>query len=575
MKINKSLALILILFFSFCLRVYKLGQFPVAIAHDAMDYIINSKAIWLTGKDISGTWSPFSLTAKNIGTPTSELLSLLASPISGPLKNSFFNARLPYVLFGIIFIYSVYLTTNFLIGKKTALLSALLLAINPWSFHFSRIAFDAPVAICFYVIALYFLISQKSWKILYSLPFLGIAFSTYHGTKALFIPFVAAALIIRYLIFKTKDKSKKPALIISIFSIVLMLYFVFSLKYQAAGKRSNEVLFFSTEKISQAVNQDRRSSFQTPLNAIFSNKLTYIIKTFISQYLGAFSVDNLFIHGEQTGAFSNWIHGEFYYIDILFIAIGFIALFQKKRKAFASLIILMLVAPIPSAISTTKLSYTLRSSLVVPLLIIIISYGIISLVKKIKYKKTAIATLGFLYLMFFANYLYIYFFRYPVYGSEGFFYSDRVLSSYIKRVPDKTIILTKEPDTLYSQYLFYSDSYNKAIASQVASNIQNKNYTLGNKIFTDNCQTIKPSIAEGITIISLSGFSCENELATFQKNLDISNTADAGSIYNIYNDRLCTNYKKSPYPQIKTSQDFNVEAMNDEAFCQTWINQKN
>lgn len=582
MKKNFILILITIAL-AFLLRILYLNQFPVGIAHDEMDYIINAKAIWLTGKDISGTWSPFSLTAKKIGTPTSELLSLITSPITGPFKTSFFIARLPYAFASIILIFFLYLIVKKLIGNKTAIITAILMAINPWSFHVGRIAFDAPVAIMFYLIAFYFLIKKEGYKTLYSLPFLFFGFFSYHGTKLLFLPLVLSFLFIRFYLYKRKNENKKPILIILLFSLLMLGYFLTSLKYQSAGKRTNEFLLFASDKAAHAVNDERRSSLITPLTPFLSNKATYILKTSIKQYLGAFSTNFLFLTGEQTGALSNWIHGQFYYIDFFLLMLGVVVLYKKNKKVFIALTLLIIIAPIPSALSSKDVSYVMRSSLLFPILSIFIACGIKFIIDSFKNKKLITSVFVLVYLLFLTNYFYIYFYRYPVYGAEGFFFSERVLSEYIKKNKGPVFVLTNNPDTIYTQYLFYSDSYNsKENARKIAANIQNKEYSFNNAVFIDNCEQAEQVYKQNKTLIVSASLSCTKEGKDFvdsqnidqKEHLDISNPADAGSIFYILNDTLCTNLSKSQYPQIKTSKDFQLQNMNLASFCHSWINQK-
>jgi hypothetical protein len=74
-KITQSipLGLVVIMILSLFLRLLWLDRIPTGISDDELGFIINAKAVFLTGKDISGVWSPFSLTPITGGFPQAEI----------------------------------------------------------------------------------------------------------------------------------------------------------------------------------------------------------------------------------------------------------------------------------------------------------------------------------------------------------------------------------------------------------------------------------------------------------------------------------------------------------------------
>ena len=585
--LSKKLPIILILFFALILRLWWLDKFPVGITYDELEYVLDAKAVFHTGKDVSGLWSPFSLTAKPLGVPMAELPSLIVAPFIGPVKLSLFTARFPYAIFSVLLILFIYLISQELLkSKKIALLAALLLSINPWSFHFGRTAFDGPLAILFYLIALYVLLKTHSWKILLSFPFLFLGFFSYIGTKLILLPFVIISSVFHYF-FISKKTSKKPYVVLFLFSFFVVLWFIFSLKYQSAGKRKNEILFLAADKAAQAVNMERRLSLPNDLTFFFSNKAVYMLKTFFSKYIGVFSPQFLFLFGENRGAYSMWTHGLFYYIDLIFVIIGIYALFKDKKKIWLFLILLLAVAPLPSALSIVEDSYVIRSALLYPILIVFIAYGIFHVINAFNHKKIISFSIVILYIFSLMNYLYLYFFRYPVYGSEGFFFSNRVLSKYISLYSDssdkKIIVMSPDFRGVFKQYLFYSGLYNEKIVKEVADNIQKGEFRFKNITFTDICPEESVFKDKNSILICKSDFKCQKEiekLIEYQHssekdlvvlNLSISNPADGGEIYKIYNDEICSGYELGFYPRITSAYDFQVENHDTESFCEKWI----
>lgn len=574
---GKKFLFFLIILLALFLRLWQLDVFPVGITHDELDFVINSKAIFLTGKDITGTWSPFSLTAMPAGQPTSELPSLIILPIVGTLRLSQFTGRLPYALSSIALIFFIYLIVNKIIDSKTALLSAFFLAINPWSIHFGRAAFEPPLVTLFYFVSFYIILKFKSWKVLFAFPFLFLAFYSYTGTKLIFLPFVVIAIYINYCLFN-KRIFKIQYLSLFILAFLLFTFYIFGFSSQRAAERKEELIFFAKSEIEQKVNTERTESLFSEIGNYFSNKPGYLIRKFLYSYAGSFSPQFLFTAGEDRGAYSIWTHGLFYYLDFLFLIIGLIVLFINNRKAWFTFILLILIAPLPSAISNLGQSYVIRSNLLFPLLVIFIAYGV--KVFNAKYKKAAFFVLV-AYIILIANYLYLYFSRYPVYGSEGFFFSEKVMSIYSKRANKESqniFVTVKDPRSVYLEYIFHNNLYNDLTSQVITSSLQNNHYSLNNVNFLSACPNLDMIKEEKNTVIINKDFVCE-EVSEYLKNnpmpnkTAIANTADAGLIFTILNDNLCNKYELSRYPRPQTISDFKFENLNDEQFCKKWISQ--
>ena len=380
MILKKYKYLILVFCLAFALRMLNLSSIPNGITHDELDYVLNAKSIWLTGKDISGSWSPSSLTPLKSRMVLAELTSFVMSPFIGPFKLSLVNVRIPYIFFSSLSIVILYLIVKKTVNEKVALITGLLMAINPWSLHFGRTAFESPISLFFFLTGFYFLLITKAWNILFAFPFFFLAFFTYHGSKFLFLPFVLVSLFINYfLINKTKDKCRFwPYLIFFLFSVLLLFYFFLSFNFQSTDSRSGEILFMNLDKAISFVNNERTQTIPNIFINIFSNKPLYVFNEFIKKYFGAFSVNYLFLTGDTLGVevFSFWYHGLFYYIDLFFILIGFCSMFKKNKKAWLIFTSLVVISPITSSISGSGDSYVLRASLLFPLLIVFAAYGI-------------------------------------------------------------------------------------------------------------------------------------------------------------------------------------------------------
>lgn len=327
---NKIILIVIILVAVF-LRLWYLDIIPTGISDDELIYVLNAKAVFLTGKDLTGTWSPFSLTPIPSEFPVAEIPYLIIAPIIGLLPFSLFMARFPYAVISTLLVALLYLITAKLVGKKEALIVSIVAAFNPWSIFFGRTAYEAPMAIFFYLLAFYLLIILKRWKILFVFIPLFIGFYSYIGTKLIFLPYAFLIILYSWYVIHEKKYMRQYAALF-IFCIVLFLFFVSSLSSQNTGSRISELSTPGMPIISNTVNQERKLSIRTPLTNIFSNKIVIWGKDSIDKYLRVFSTDYLFLHGEGRSTYSLWYHGYFYYLDLLFLLIGFGFLFTQKRK---------------------------------------------------------------------------------------------------------------------------------------------------------------------------------------------------------------------------------------------------
>lgn len=350
----------------------------------------------------------------------------------------------------------------------------------------------------------------------------------------------------------------------------------------------NDLLFFSADKAAQVVNMERRLTIPNNLSVLFSNKATYFLKNFITNYLSTFSIKHLFLFGEERGAYSVWTHGLFYYIDLIFILAGVYFLLTTNKNQWLFLISLMAIAPLPVALGIDYETYVFRSVLLFPILIIFAAIGITYVIKRLnRYRQFISFWVIIIYFLFVLNYLYLYFFRYPVYGAEGFFFSGRVLSKYISlhlQNPEKKIIvISPDAEGLFKQHLFYSGLFNQENYKEIADSLRKENFEIGNVSFTDICPKEDILRGEHLILIYRCGSKCEKEIERLislrdfsqQKQgglrLSISSLADGGEIYRIYGDRLCFRYDLGIFPRVTSINDFQVEGKDTESFCEKWI----
>lgn len=572
--------LLLIAFLALFLRTYLLNIFPVALADDEMDYVITARAIWLTGRDTGGAWSPLSLRAKT-GTssnPISELPSLITAPFAGLLAPSLASARLPYVIFSLGIWFMVYLISKRMLGEKTALAAAFVMAVNPWAIHFGRTAYESPLALFFYLSAFYWFIWGQKRKVLICCGLLFLGFFCYHGAKLLLVPFALAMIICRKLIVGKKAGGRESVQI-GIFAGLLLIFFLYTLKFQSSASRINSLVIFNPQSFAENVNLYRRESLPAPWTPILVNKYSLMIGQIANRILQAFSTDYLFISGEDRAAFAFWYHGYFYIFESLLMVGGAVALFAKQRKVFWAMAVLLGAALVPAVLYAGKPSYVLRAGLMFPILMISAGKGLLEIylwMANRAGKFLAGGAIAIVYLLAVGNFLYLYFYRYPIYAGEGFFLSHRIVAEYAKRASsggDKVIVLAKNPLSFFEQYLYYSGLYNKNTAAEVAEEINDSRFGMGGVSFTNNCQDVIIQ-DKNITLIVDKDMDCgfdKKELA-YGNPAEVRNQQDWGTIFEIYNDRYCARFasaEKRGY--FANWSDYDFARLGDSQFCQRWI----
>lgn len=564
---------LLLFFIALFFRTILLDKIPIGIVHDNMIFVLNAKSFFYTGHDVTGKWNPFSLTPIPDEPSQAELPYIYLAPIIGLLPSSLFAAHLFHAVINSIFVLILFLITKKLLGKWPAFLVGLVACFNPWDIFFARSAFETSIAMSFYIFGFYILLNTTGWKKLLAFLPLALGFYTYMAYKVTLIPYT---LLISLYIWAEQNHKKytKQYCVLLLLCIIISVYFLFNAYHRNTINRLGEVTFFSSEPITQQVNFERRIAIQGQLTTIFSNKIVGGGKYLISKYIGAFSPQFLFVDTERTLRFHLYNHGYFYYIDLLFLLIGFCYLFAKKRKLWILITSVILIAPLPSIVSSEGISYAMRSSLYIPFFYILIGTGIWFSLTAISNKVYAIST-GILivgaYLVLITNFMYTYFFIQPIYGSEAQTFSARLTSNYITRanLENKPVtVVLSSPRVIFKDFVYYSNIYTKKSSPQITHAFANHIYTLGHISFI-TCNQVQ-TLEKNTIYIFDPGEKCQ-KFDNIKNTLSIVQLFDSGTVYKIYQDSLCNNYQLKRYISKVTLNDLAIEKLTKENFCEKFI----
>jgi 4-amino-4-deoxy-L-arabinose transferase-like glycosyltransferase len=565
----KFLPLVLIIVLAAILRLVWLDKVPNGISGDELTYVINAKAMFLTGSDISGTWNPLSVFLFKYPAytaPQAELSYFLLMPFVGIMPFSLFAARIPFVIFSILSVLVMYFVVKELFNREVGIIASLIMAINPWFVYIGRTGYEASLVSFFFLLALYIILKAKGNKILVSIPVLFLAFYSYIGTKLSFIPFVFVAIVFAFFVVN-KKKYLKQYIIVFLSCLLLVGFFLIS---TSKGLRLGEIFLPTDSSLAQQVDNVRKASIQTPLNSIFENKFTMYGRILFTKLFKSTASDYLFVTGDNF--FSVARNGMFYILDAFFILLGFAVCYAKKKPVFWFLLTMILIGMIPQVFHTADINnFVYHLGMMFPFLIILIAAGIWEIINMYKnkvyfYASSVIVFLLYSFLLF--NFLNIYFFQFTL---KGFFdFNLRLVTKYaqINKGENREVdIYSPNASNIFSKYIFYTNGYGKNTSSAIKAIYKDKKYNIDNVRFLGCDRTIDPNaINKTIIYDSLCG-----DLKSEYPHLAISWLSDGGEAFAIFNDTSCKAYSFKPYPMNIKISDFSIEKQTPQKFCDTFI----
>lgn len=575
--IKVNFLILIILIFTIITRLIFLNQFPVGLTHDELNYIIAAKSLFWTGSFPTGTAPaviPTSMT--NYTVVIAEVPTLLLAPLIGPFNMTLFLSRMMGAILSTTIVLAIFLLTKHLTkNRTTALIAAIATAINPWSFLLGRTIFESNFFVAFFLWGFLVLIKNHGWKIFYALPLYIMGFFSYTGGQIVFYLFILITLAYQYSSSPLKRNLKPYLLFFSLITLILIFYISIVFHNQTFYSRKGEVYLPNQTEISKLVDQERRLAVPILLDNLFINKITIYLTGFIDKYLNNFSVNNLFVRGEFRAAFSYQKHGTFYFIDLFFILIGLSVMFGLSKKSWFLCLAVVAISGVTSALSNTEYSYSQRAALMFPFLIILISVGMyycINFSKLQLIRNSMILVISIIYVMLFANLLHIYFYRFPIYASDGWFYQDRILSRYITETKEnypntKVVVSTFEPKIIFEEYLFYNNLYSGLKVIDINKKLVKQDYEYKEVKFTSNCFNNAEADEQTIWIVD-SLLNCQIDK---YKALRITRFKDVYENYLIFNDKLCNKFSLGSYVNPQAYLNLDVEKQPQQTFCQSWI----
>lgn len=454
----KNQVLLLVFLIALGIRLYGILNIPPSLNWDEVSHGYNAYSILKTGKDEWGVSFPAIFRAYgDYKLPVYIYFTAFFEFFFGltPLA-----VRLPSLIAGLTTVLFTYLLAGRLFDKRVAILTALLVAIEPWSFFLSRGAFEANLSLAFIVSGVYFIIAGlKNHKFLIlSSILLGLSVWTYNSAR-IFVPLLLVSLVIIYRKELGSIWAKKHRLIT--YYLLVTTFFFLPMFWQLAtsvGQARYGWVGILDEGTVARINEARaQSKLVEPLPRLVHNKATYFASGLLTNWFSHFSPQFLFFNGGSNFQFNVPGHGLIYSLNTVFFILGIIWLIKKQNKSSWLVVVWLLLAPIPSSL-TREAPHTLRAITILPIPMVLTAIGLNAVYEWIKKFRILFAVLYLGVLAgFVENYLIAYFTKYPAEFSWSWQYGYKEVVSYAKENYSKyeKIIVTKKYGEPHEFFLFY------------------------------------------------------------------------------------------------------------------------
>ena len=295
--------------------------------------------------------------------------------------------RFPTALLGSLIIFPMYHLAKYMFGnKQVALLSALFVGISPWHIILSRSTVEGVIGstlfLCGIVLILSYLINQTSRHLIIALVLLFSTYFIYHPFR-IYVPLV---LIPLPFLFPQVRKYKNIFMSIGIaFIFFASLTFYISTTPWGSGRFMQTSIFSELSGVSIRTQEQIFNVGQNDVlrARIFHNKVVGYGREFIRQYVTYFSPNFLFTSGGAESRYDVPDQGLLYLTYLVLIIIAISPLKAKEIKFNSSALwyyfYLLLLAPLPAAITYYGSPNIHRSVFLGILLVIPAAYGMYKL----------------------------------------------------------------------------------------------------------------------------------------------------------------------------------------------------
>ncbi len=472
--LNKKYLLILIVVVSLLLRLWKINIVPVSLFSDEIDVGYQAYSFLKTGRDYFG--NSFPLYFQSFADARAPLYIYSAVPTVAVWGITPLGVRLPAVIFGVLGIWAIFLLAREIFSNENiALMAATIMAVSPWHIQYSRAAFEVTMLLFFLLIGVYLILkAREKHKYLWLGVLCFVITPWIYSTAKLFAPMLLMMMFFIYR--KSFLRFPKKYLYYSLIPIIIFgLLLAHSFFVGEGAQRFSYISIFSDPttkpEVEYSILSDaigRKYTGGGLLSAAYSrvlhNEISFWTEGVVGNIFRFFSTDFLFINGDPNLRHSIDGVGQLYRIEVVALILGVITLFAlgKQRDVKIFLLSWLFFGIIPSAITRDGGDHATRLIITLPVLILIISYGLIRGFPFVfrKWTRQTWFVYGLFFIFCFLRYQHYYWLHNPFYSERWWHSAYKEVITTVEKYEDnfdKIIISNANDDTkiFFAGYTHY------------------------------------------------------------------------------------------------------------------------
>lgn len=480
---HKYIILGLIFLLGAFLRFYMLGTNPPSLNWDEVSTGYNAYSILKTGKDEYGSFLPLSIRSFDDYKP--PLYTYLDVPFIAAFGVTEVAVRLPSAILGTATILIVYFLVLQLfpfkkekqarfdlsfLRQEVALVAAFWFAISPWSIQFSRAAYEGNIGLFFLLGGVLFFLKslETKWYLYISTLFFVLSMYSYHSFR-LMVPLLLFVMVVLFAKQLLKIKTTVIFSLIIFTFLVLPIFYSLLASGSGTGSRLSMVtLFGASPNLDHSITQlEYDKQHGDVLGELLHNRRVVYALAITKGYLDHYNPDFLFLHGDGGRQHHAVDMGMMYLLDLPLLLLGLLVIGKHITRRTLLLFFFVLLAPLPSAI-TTGTPHPVRAIALLPGFIILCSIGLVFLLSKVssmrhkvvgvKVRNVVFPALFLLFSFNFVYYLHQYYVHTPIEYGDFWQYGNKEIVQYAKEHEDEysRIVITYKYDQPYAYYLFYN-----------------------------------------------------------------------------------------------------------------------
>ncbi|PIZ62930.1 hypothetical protein COY16_03230 [Candidatus Roizmanbacteria bacterium CG_4_10_14_0_2_um_filter_39_13] len=472
-----------ILLLSILLRTMALGSIPSILQNDEIANTYGARFILLHGIDLYANSFPL-LYLDKFGDFPPVLPMYLSGLGTFLFGNNEFGARILIALFGASIVIPAFsIGLSIFKNRKTALFIALLFAIFPGHIVLSRFNAEAVVALTVYMTAIALLFSTNILKSKSSYMAITASFLLFLLTYFLYpsyrilIPLTAIGIVFyKYIQLR---KFSKIYLFIVFMMISIFLTLTISSTDWGKGRFDQTSIFSPVSGVSQKIQTLVFNEDSIFVARMFNNKVIGFGREFLTQYSQYFSLNYLFGEAGRPSMYNIPYMGLLLLSIVPLIFISIFKPIQALNKnisypSFMFLMFLLLISPIPAALTVIDVPSAQRALMTPTLILFIAGYGFNALLQIKKYRIIIFSMIIILIIGEVVFFLHQYFQNFNYYTANWRNDGNKQVVEYIQKNHHKydKVFVTSEEAWLPAYYLFYFNIYDKNMAGKFKQNFR-------------------------------------------------------------------------------------------------------